>query len=143
MAAPTVYSELSLAGYMETTLGPVAEVLGWTVGSGKLAEVVNDALVAYGVDDVAEAAEIGKLRAIARREAWRAASDALGAFYDFDSDSERFVRSQMHKASLDSLANAERDCMALGVGAGYGVTITSIERTVDPYAYVPPDEEVG
>ena len=58
MAIPAGYTEATLKEYMHTVLGPVATTLGWTVADGDYDEAANEAVAAYGVDDVAAVARL-------------------------------------------------------------------------------------
>ncbi len=142
MSAPATYTETALASYMANALGEVGATLGWTAGNGKLDEAVNDALLSYGVDDIADATDTKKLRALARLYAWRAAVASLPAFYDFSSDEESFDRSQMLTGAKLSLSIAEGDCAEFGVGPMVAY-IDAVDRTEDPYEFVPLTESVA
>lgn len=141
MAAPASYTEATLATYMHTTLGAIAGALSWTVAGNSYAEPVNEALLVYGVSDIAAATEIQKLRAIARREAWRAVVAGLAAMYNFATDGQSFSRSQMQAQALEALRIAEADAMQYDTGA-YEVRVDKVERTQDPYQYYPDERRL-
>lgn len=126
-----MYTESSLAQFIITTLGPMASTLGWDPESHIVGEMVTDIALLYG-DDIADATDMGKLRAITRMVAWKAAVQALTAYYDFQSDDERFSRSQMHKAAMASLAIAEGDAAQYGIGPHVAVFAT-VDYVDDPY----------
>lgn len=131
MVAPTSYTESSLAAYMHAVLGDTAGVLGWAQPANYL-DVVDNTLLAYGVSDIAEATDIAKLRALARREVWRAVVAALVPHVDFETDGQRVSESQMRRAAESALAVAEADCAALNIGA-YAVQVGTFRFTNDPY----------
>ena len=51
MAAPTSYTEETLATFMHTKLGKIASALGYAAASS-YSEEVSDTLLAYGTDDI-------------------------------------------------------------------------------------------
>lgn len=144
MAPPTSYTEIALATYMDSLLGDLADVLGWAVGgvdAGSYKEPVNEALLALGVDDIGDVSGVEpcrRLRIIARREAWRAAVQAVASRYDVESDGQRFKRSQLQAMAAEALAIAEAD--ALAVDPHYRVGVTRVTRKHDPYVYLTDDE---
>lgn len=144
MALPAGYDELQLASYMHTTLGAMATRLGWSVAVGDYSEAVNEAVAAYGADDITSITgreNLRKLRALARREAWRSVVQSLAAYYEFSTDGQSFKPNQMGDQARKALAQAEADCAALGVGddASYAVAIDSVIYPDDPYVYYPDD----
>lgn len=112
--------------YMVTILADVGETLGWHTSSGPIVEASNDVELAADLDG-----DQRLVRALGRLEAWKAAVSALVAFYDFRSDQEHFSRSQMLAGARSALAQAETDCMAMGVGND--ATIHTVVHTDDPY----------
>jgi hypothetical protein len=128
MASPTAYTETSLALYMVNVAGEVVTILGWEAMSLPVTEAVNEAVLAYGVTDittVTEPADIRSLRAVARREIWRAIVGALTSFHDYSAPDGQSIReSQLQDQAEKALALAEADCVALGVDAG-GYVVSS------------------
>lgn len=141
MAYPASYTEQSLAEYMHATLGAMATRLGWTVDDGDYTEAVNEAVAAYGTDDISGISgrdNLRKLRALARREVWRLVVQSLAAYYEFSTDGQSFKPNQMSEQASKSLAQAEDDCAALGIDNGaYNVTIDSVIYPHDPFSYYP------
>ncbi len=142
MAYPAAYTEQSLAEYMHATLGAMATRLSWTVDDGHYDEAVNEAIAAYGTDDVegiTERDNLRKLRALARREVWRLVVQSLAAYYEFSTDGQSFKPNQMSTQAQAALAQAEADCAALGVGddANYTVSVDSVIYPSDPYSWYP------
>ena len=142
MAYPASYTEQSLAEYMHATLGAMATRLGWEVEDGRYDEAVNEAVAAYGSDDVEGITgrdNLRKLRALARREVWRAVVQSVAAYYEFSTDGQSFKPNQMSQQAQAALAQAEADCVALGAGddANYSVVIDSVIYPDDPYRYYP------
>lgn len=130
MPVPTSYTEEQLATFMHGCLGDVATELGWSVDGGSYSEAVTEALLAYDVADIADATDMRKLRALARREAWRAAVASLAARYDFTADGASHHLSQIHAAAQAALAAAEAD--AARYDTAYQVTATPVHYG-DPY----------
>jgi hypothetical protein len=138
MPAPASYTETTLADFQLVALGPLAAVLGWTTTvEPAVVEAVNDALLAYGVADAAEATDIPKVRALARLTIWRAVARATAGNYRFSTDGQSFDRQQVHEHALAMIAEAEREGGA--VGAGPGMLVASVVRddASDPYAVHP------
>lgn len=141
MAAGVFATEEALGAYIVTTLGPVADVLNWHVLSD-VSEVVNDALLAYGVGTPAAAEDITKIRLFAQRAAWQAAVLALPVFYDFTRPDGSYSRSQMLRGAAAALAIVEQRIEEAGLGNGI-VHINSVVRTQDPYDPYPRGSEWG
>ena len=136
MAAPTSYDENTLAVYMDTLLGSLADVLDWTSGSGSFDEAINETLLAYGVDDIADATDIRKLRTLARREVWALAVQALVAG-DFDKTAESGASlslSQRLTNAQQRLTDAIND--ATIYDTTYGIQRRRIVRSDDPYVWL-------
>ena len=141
MAAPSSYTEESLAQFMLDVLGEVANVLGID-STTNFDEEVSDSLLLYGVDDIADATDIRKLRACARYSAWRKAYSQFVTKFTFQTDQQRFERSDMGKAARTQLALVESDLVSLGV-----VTYPAIETGLfvfpeDPYEVVTDEDYV-
>lgn len=137
MAMPAGYTEATLKAYMHAVLGPVATTLGWTVDGGSYNEAANEAIAAYGVDDVETVAgrdAIRALRAVARREAWRAVMQATASHYDLTTDGASRHRSQMHAQAREMFALADGECTALGVDA----SSATYQVGADPIGYGDP-----
>jgi len=139
MAAPASYSESSLLRYMDDVLGAVADALGWTAASIEITEALNETLLAYGVSDVTGIAGISnlrKLRALARREAWRAAMTEAAADYDFENEAGVMKRSQVFAQAQKAYVQAANE--ALIYDDQYNVAIETVAYA-DPY--LAPDED--
>ena len=131
MALPAVYTESALASYMLATLGEVAGVLG--LDALEIIEAVNDALLAYGTADIAQATDIPRLRAAARVAVWRLALARASSLYQFSADGASYHRQQMTEHIRAMLVREEADAAALGMGTG-GVWATPLTlRMADPY----------
>ncbi len=118
---------------MWTILGPTATALGWTVGTndaGSFAEPVNETLLAFGVSVIADATDIGKVRAIARWQAWRAAADALASKFN-----QTIGDQSLQMKSLFDHAEKQRDYwhgQAMPFLSVWAVTATPIVHLDDP-----------
>lgn len=137
MPIPASYTETDLGTFIRTALGEVAGTLGWTTQT-HVQEAINDALVLYDVSDIANATDIGKLRAFARVAGWRLAMASLAARFTFSTDAQSFQRSDMFKAASTALALAEADAAPFGL-AGRTAIIGAITWDSDPYAAELPD----
>lgn len=133
MAVPTSYSEGALAQYMHTVLGAVATALGFDVSGGDYDEAVTETLFAYGVSAIASAADIQKLRALARREAWRLAMNETAGDFDFRADGGQYSRSQFHKQCKEAFESAELEALPYDT-VRWAVEVGTVEDAYDPYA---------
>lgn len=106
MSVPSSYTEETLASFQLVSLSDVAGILDWTADTPEIQEAVTETLLAYGVEDIASATDIRKLRALARVQAWQAAADALASRYDFEADGGRYDREKLHAHALAQLAAA-------------------------------------
>lgn len=131
MAIPTSYTEEELKAYMHSTLSATATSLNWNVADGYYNEPVIAAVLAYDVDDIEDATDMQKLRALARREAWRAVMAETSTDYDYAADGASLKRSQMHDHAEKMFRQAQSDLMALGFD-GWEVGIEAVEYD-DPY----------
>lgn len=135
MPLPTSYTEADLATLMHTTLGATATALGYAAPSGGstgvYAEAVYDALIAYGVSDIASATDVPKIRAAAAVAAWRKATNDATAKIQFGGDGQSFADQQVYDHAVRQMAAAEVALMALGGGVAVGVTKLRFKH--DPY----------
>ena len=144
MAVPASYTEKTLAEFMHVSLGKTAKALAINFGpedAGDYAEAVNDALLAYGTDNIATIsgmANIQKLRVLARVHAWQYVVNNFAALYDFSADGGSYHRSQMFKQAKESLALAQ--LAALPYDPAYQVNVVAIDHTQNPYRYRPEEE---
>lgn len=132
MPLPTVYTEETLALYMHITLGNVAEALGYDVSESYF-EAVNETLLDYGVDDLSNATDIRKLRALARAQAWRKAANDTAGDYDFKAGDGSYNRSQVHEQCVVNLNMALTEAAAYS--DRYQVTRSKAVYIHDPYQY--------
>ena len=134
MAVPTSYTTATLSTYMATVLGDVASTLGFS-DPGSYAEAVNDAAFAYGgISDVSAATDMVKLRALARRAAWRLAAANAAARYDFQSSrNKQFDRSQLFKHIKEQAGMAELEAMPYDT-VTHQITVTDNATHEDYYA---------
>src|SRR5688500_72219 len=99
MAVPASYTEKTLAEFMHVSLGKTAKALAINFGpndAGDYAEAVNDALLAYGTNDIGTIsgfANIMKLRALARVYAWQHVVNNFATLFDFSADGGQYSRS--------------------------------------------------
>lgn len=142
MPIPTAYTEHELALFMHNELGEMAGVIRATAPDendedelGSYGERVIDVLLAYGVSDIIVATDIPKLRALARREAWRFAVRQLSSKVSFSLDGQSISLSDLQEQARESLYLAEEAC---GPVEGYVITRGQL-RQWDPYRYQPED----
>src|SRR5512138_337717 len=113
MPIPASYTEKTLAEYMHAMLGKTAKALDLHFGpndAGDYVEAVNDALLAYGTEDIGAISgirNIKKLRSLALVCAWQYVMNNFTALYDFSADGAKYDRSQMVANARKSLELAE------------------------------------
>lgn len=129
MTYPTEYTEATLKTFMVTQLGSVATVLGIT--TALLAEAVNDVLTRLEIDDIADAADMAAVRAIATARAWEYALAEASVHVDVNDGEASFSSSQMLDGIKANLAQAER--AASEFDATMQLTITTLDYVNDPY----------
>lgn len=140
MPAPTAYSESALRLFVVERLSDVAVVLGWAGPEPQITRVLWATERAYSaavieISDIADATDMPKLEAIAEREAWKAARNALAARVNMSGAGTSMSLSQQFDHAKEMFDQAESECMALGIGQGgaYAVTVSPIVFTEDPY----------
>ena len=135
MAAPTSYTNVTLAGFMHDQLGNVAQVLGFH-NPGSYLEAVNEVMITIGVTDVQLEDEIDliRLRTLARREAWRMVVHATGAAYNFSVAGDSYNRAELHRFALEmyTLYTIE----ALSFDPTYAMDVVPVDHIHDPYLLV-------
>jgi hypothetical protein len=143
MALPAAYTDTTIANYLHQVIGTAAAALGWTVAGNSYSEVINDTLLALGIEDVADATSIAALRAAARFYVWRAVADATTGMHRFSLDQQSFDMRQVHQNAVARQQQAESEAAALGVElSSVGVvTFTPLRDVHDPYAAYIPDED--
>ena len=134
MAIPSSYTEIELAQYLHRVLGPMATVLGWTPDGGSYDEIINDALLACGYQDISIANSpdrVRMLRVLAVCTMWRAVLQTTAAMYDLNADGSGLSRSQLQAMAAKSLEMAETEAAKL-IGGG---TVGTVQVTYadDPY----------
>lgn len=130
MPVPTSYTESQLKDYMLSVTSRVATAIqDWTASN--FAEAVTDTLIAYGVDDIADAEEIGKLRGLARVFAWQAMVEATAAQFDSSTDTGQSTVYQKY-SSLHAQARAAHE-MAKAEAVRLGYIPPESEANEDSY----------
>lgn len=133
MPLPTAYTDTTLATYLHSLAPDLLTSLGWSVAGGSYAEIINDTLLAYGVADLSQATNIGKLRAVARYALWTAVLDALaGNRFDFSADGSQFSRSQIYTQARQQQMLAKAEAARYG-GIGSAFAMYNVTRAHDPY----------
>lgn len=144
MAAPTAYTEVGLGQFMLHELGNVAGALGW-VNAQQVQPAIDEALLVYGVADIASATDVRKLRALARVQVWRLAVQSLAADYDFRADGGDYKRSQLFDRASKALDRAVADAAEYDpapVSYGAVVGVDSVVSIHDPYVMLTDEEAV-
>jgi hypothetical protein len=141
MTLPETYTQTHLADWLLKRLGPVADVLGWSAMSFQVVDAIEDALIAYGVDEVPEATNVPKLRALARRELWRQVADSTVGYHDFTSSDQSFKLQQIHEQAVAALRRATLECQRSGYAAS--AYVGTVRRVDNAYRYLPDTERGG
>lgn len=113
MAVSTTYTEVELKEYMHTVLGEVATVLDFSTATS-YDESFNEVMYAFDEADVGNVSGIDdmrKLRALARREAWRTAMSEVTPRYDFESVGQTLKRNQFYDNVRRNFQQAIADCL--------------------------------
>ncbi len=142
MTPPILYTEKSLAEFMNAELGKVAILLGYAVGAldaGSYAEQVNEAILRYGVTVIGSCTDIMKIRALARVEAWRKACNDLTTTYKFSSDGSSFERETIFNQAATNLNRVLALALVYDTTGAYVIRITRLKPVNDPYRYIPED----
>ena len=134
MPLPASYDEDGFKAYLHGRLnrGGVADAFGWSVAAGSYDEIVNDTLLAYGVTDVGEAADVAKLRALGSLALWQAAKEAAVLEVDYSADGTSFSREAIFRHVEALLAQARLDALPYQAALDYSVDILSVAHH-DPY----------
>lgn len=128
MSVPAGYTASTLAAFMHTTLGRTASIIGWE-NPASYAEPINDALLTYGVDVIADATDVHKLRACARWAVWQAVADSTTGYHDFSEDQQSFRMHQVHLQAKATAKAAAIDAARFGVGpSALTVGIENVNR---------------
>jgi hypothetical protein len=144
MPPATAYTESSLASYLDTALGPMAGVLGWSTSANSYNLPISRAMRALGLSDVTTvtaAADLAALEAVALREAWRLVVQHLATRYDISLDQQSLKRSQLQAMAKEALILAEADTVLALAASGVtlvasgraSVQVSSLDYPTDPY----------
>lgn len=142
MAAPSSYTEQTLAEYMHGVLGndEMARALSWSVAEGDYGDAVDETLLAYGVDDISEISgrnNIRKLRTLARRELWRLVMQRTAGMHDttagVEAGGEEFSQIHAHARKMYDIADGEAQPYDSAVD--YAMGKTAVRYTGDHYRH--------
>lgn len=109
------FTENTLAAWMERRLGDLAGILEWTAEGGDFDDIVQDAMLSLGTDDLStkdSLAEIKEVQTFARVALWAAVVEATAGHYAFTADGGTFNRQQIREMAQDNLDRAMTDSMA-------------------------------
>jgi len=147
MAAPTSYTEYTLANYMHTLIAnddlvnELVTTLKWNVTNGSYNEAINETLLVLEVDDIASISgrdAIRQLRAVARMELWRLVVQRTVPAYQVSDGVATTSRNQIWEHAKAMLEMATADVVAMGVGINDSNSVgkTVVRHTADFYRYV-------
>ena len=109
------FTAVTLAEWMERRLGPLAGILEWTAEAGDFDDVVKDAMLSLGTDDLttkSTLAQIKEVQTFARVALWAAVVEATAGHYAFTADGGTFNRQQIQEMAQGNLDRAMADSMA-------------------------------
>lgn len=135
MSAPFATAD-ALAVFMVQEVGPLGADLG--LDTSAYAAAVDDALYAfYGdaggvISDITSVADVRKLRALARVEAWQTVVTASAADINSSTDGQSLSLSDRYAHAVGRLADAR--ARAAQYSSDNMVLVTPITYTGDPYA---------
>lgn len=131
MPIPTSYTEHTLIGYMrDGVLRVTGRQLGLT-NDADYADAVLEVALALGVQTIAEATDIARLRAVARREAWRVAMQQAAGEHHAEADGKAHDRQQIYDHCVAMFKQAAQEVEALGpLPDPDGSTITTSRGSV-------------
>lgn len=148
MALPAAYTETTFKEYLHALLnqGGFAGDLGWSIAAGSYDEVVNDALLHYGADDITAisgSSNIHKMRVAGRVALWEAVVSATAHYRSASADGISSDLGRVHANAVAQLERAKNDAANAGlIGATMAVGITTVRTANDPYRY-PTDAEIS
>ena len=131
MPIPTAYTEEELKTYMLAKTGNLGTLLELTTAS--FDDAVVETLLAYGEDDIANAVDIPKLRALAKVQAWTVAVEASSGWYDFRSGQDQFDRETVHNQAKTLLAKAQGEAAKYADDDSYGIVVGRMVYGGSPY----------
>lgn len=114
MPIPTSYTEHTLIAYMrDGVLRVTGRQLGLTNDSD-YTDAVTEVTIALGVDAIADATDMQRLRTLARREAWRTAMQQAAGEHHAEADGKAHDRQQIYEHCVTMFNQASQEVIALG-----------------------------
>lgn len=134
MTVPTSYSEASFRTYLEEVLG--AELVSiLSIVSAAETEIIYDALLDYGVSDIANATDIKKLRLLGKVHLWKHVMGITAGRYNQTADGASLQRQQIHEMAKENYQMALNE--ALVYMPNYTMEIEEVEALQNPYKWYP------
>lgn len=134
MPVPTSYTENSFALFLHETLGDIADVLGWETVDGIYDEIINDTLLAYGVNNLSQATDIKKLRTLGKLMLFRAGMTAAIPEINYTADGATMSREAIFQHFKTMADQMYLESLAYAVDYNYDAQINGVTRN-DPYSY--------
>ncbi len=131
MPVPTAYTEESFTQYLTTLLerAGLNVMLAWVDEHVK--EIIIDTLLAYGVNDVTEATDVGKLRALGALKLWEAVAEAATLEINYTADGATMNREVIYQHAVGQVVQAR--IKALPYTDDWQVGNSSVGHADDPY----------
>ncbi len=135
---PLPYTPTTYKQFLITSLGETATFFDWSLSSPALDEVVNDVLLALGIDDLADAANFKQLRATGKYYVLLTALNHALTFYKFEVHGRMFERHKIVdnlRAALTIMAGDPNVVIDTDEdNNGFIISVTKIHHTDDPYS---------
>jgi hypothetical protein len=114
MPIPTSYTEQTLIAYMrDGVLKRTAQQLQ-LVDAADYVDAVTEVTIALGVSDIGQATDMARLRAVARREAWRTAMQQAAGEHHSEVDGKANDRQQIYDHCATMYDQAAQEAIGLG-----------------------------
>lgn len=131
MPVPTAYTEESFTQYLTNLLerAGLSVMLTWV--STHIDEIVVDTLLAYGVNDITEAGDIAKLRALGALQLWEAVAEAAVLEINYTADGATMNREAIYQHAVGLVGQAR--IAALPYTDDWQVGNHGVNHADDPY----------
>lgn len=139
MSVPTTYTESTLKAFMVGRIGQYAGLLSLAADDDSLDDAVIATMLALGLTDLATvstASGVVALRAVARREAWRAALEKCADLYDYSDPTGSNSQQQIYEHCLQQWQLCAGEAARYDPSDGSAtIDIDYVDAFQDPYQY--------
>lgn len=114
MPVPSSYTESSLMAFMrDDVLRVTGRQLGLT-NDADYRDALTEVTIGLGVSDITQATDIARVRALARREAWRTAMQQAAGEHHAENEGKAHDRQQIYDHCVAMFNQASLEVSALG-----------------------------